>query len=381
MPLQSSGQITMFEIAAEFGDTAPHAVSEFYRNGGKVESEKIVDASGSNITSLSGTYAPKFQSGSIPNNLQVFQGNSNSPSSSGGSADANRYLANGSLFSENEDGTCYPRQSVENSGTWTAPYAGTVNIICVGAGAAASWWGGEGGDSGAGGGAVYATATVSNGATLNWVAGGGGFTGTGTGPNPGNQNRGGGGGGGTSQVTGTNSSGTSFTVRALGGQWSSFSGYFTGFGTSGQFHNGQERHEGGPAYATGGCTQVSAATGGHGFWWGNGGTNAGPSGWGDSGLNSIITSSTTWTGHTNIGYSWGNYTDLSFNSSSGAFNTGSGGWGQGGRKDVRQDGNASVGGPGIVFIWMDPKQLQSINQNVPTSGGVAFSNYYGTEDT
>jgi hypothetical protein len=36
MPLQTSGSISLADIAAEFGDTAPHSMSEFYRDGGKV---------------------------------------------------------------------------------------------------------------------------------------------------------------------------------------------------------------------------------------------------------------------------------------------------------------------------------------------------------
>ena len=38
MALQASGPISFAEIAAEFGDTPPHSLSEFYRDGGKVPS-------------------------------------------------------------------------------------------------------------------------------------------------------------------------------------------------------------------------------------------------------------------------------------------------------------------------------------------------------
>lgn len=387
MTLQTSGSISFSQLATEFSDTAPHSMSEFYRDGSLVPSEEVLNVSGSNISTLSGTYAPKFQGGSTPNNLRVFQGRANYPTSNSGSADADRYLSNGNVFSEGEDGTCYPRFANQNNGTWTAPYAGTVNIICVGGGASTSYWGREGGDSGAGGGAVYATASVSSGAVLTWYAGGAGHRGS-VGPHPGNMNRGGGGGGGTSRVTGTNSSGTSFTVRALGGQWSSFSGYFRGYGTAGlnitstytpTSINGQRRHEGGPAYATGGCTQVAAAQGNHGQWWGNGGRTV-LSDWGNSGLNSIITSTTTWTGHTNGGYHYGSYTSLSFNTSTGSFTPGSGGWGQGGRKTDFSGGGGSVGAPGVVFIWMNPKSVGSLNSNVPTSGTISVQDFYGSRD-
>lgn len=38
MALQSSGQISLGDIATEFGDSAPHSISEFYRNGSLVGS-------------------------------------------------------------------------------------------------------------------------------------------------------------------------------------------------------------------------------------------------------------------------------------------------------------------------------------------------------
>ena len=36
MPVQSSGQIKITDIVNEFGGSAPHAMSEYYRNGGEV---------------------------------------------------------------------------------------------------------------------------------------------------------------------------------------------------------------------------------------------------------------------------------------------------------------------------------------------------------
>ena len=378
MTLQSSGAISFSQIASEYGDSQPHSMSDFYRNGGIVPSTKTVDADGNNLSTLSGSNAPKWQGGTPSNNCRVFQGRSDYPTANSGSADANRILSNGSTFSESEDSTCYPKAANQVNGTWTAPYAGTVHIICVGGGASASYWGSQGHDSGAGGGAVYATASVASGATLNWIAGGAGHRGS-VGPHPGNQNRGGGGGGGTSQVTGTNSNGTAFTVRALGGQWSPFSWEFH-YGTVTPQVNSRNRTAGGPAYANGGCTQVAAYTGGHGFWSYNGGGDE-PSGWGDSGLNSLITSTTNWAGHTAAGYTYSSYNDLSFNTSTGALTTGTGGWGQGGfGKTSSNDGAASVGTPGVVFIWMDPKQTSNVNNDVPTTGTITFSDFYGGED-
>jgi len=379
MTLQSSGQISLSQIASEFGDTTPNSMSEFYRNGSLVPSTKIVDTTGSNLTGISGSNAPKWQGGTPANNCRVFQGLSANPTVSSGSTDANRILSNGTTFVESEDSTCYPKFANQNNGTWTAPYAGTVHIICVGGGATASYWGGQGHDSGAGGGAVYATATVASGAVLNWTAGGAGHEGS-VGPHPGNQNRGGSGGGGTSQVTGTNSGGTAFTVRALGGQWSPFSWEFN-YGTSSAPQvNSRNRTAGGPAYANGGCTQVSSATGGDGFWSYNGGGDE-PSGWGDSGLNSIVTSTSTWAGHTTINKNHSQFTDLSFNTSTGSLTTGSGGWGQGGYgKTSSNDGYNSPGAAGVVFIWMQPKIQTTINSDIPTSGTISMDDFYNGED-
>lgn len=378
MVLPASGVISLDDIATEFNDIQPNSINEFYRDGGLVPSQKIIDATGSNLSTLSGTYAPKWQGGSLPNNLQVYQGLSDNPSSRSTRAGADRYLSDGSLISESEPEAMYPTFSIQNNGTWTAPYAGTVHIICVGGGANSSWWGGEGGDNGAGGGAVYATASVSSGAVLNWTAGGAGYNGA-IGSRDGSGNAGGSGGGGTSRVTGTNSSGTAFTVRALGGAYSPFSWIWNQGASGAASVNSRNRTRGGPAYATGGCTQVAAADGGHGFWWGLGGTTV-PSGWGDSGLNSIITSSTTWSGHTSNGVKHGSFTDLSFTSATGSFSAGSGGWGQGGQKQTYGDGVGSNGAAGVVFIWMDPKEYQSINGDIPTSGEISFSDFYGGEN-
>lgn len=47
MPIKASGTLAMTEIVAEFADTPPHALSEFYRGGGKVPATNVnVPASG-----------------------------------------------------------------------------------------------------------------------------------------------------------------------------------------------------------------------------------------------------------------------------------------------------------------------------------------------
>ena len=67
MTLPTSGTISLNDIATEFNDTQPNSISEFYRDGGLVPSQKIVSVSGSDVTPFSGTNSPKFQGGSLIN--------------------------------------------------------------------------------------------------------------------------------------------------------------------------------------------------------------------------------------------------------------------------------------------------------------------------
>jgi len=68
MTLPSSGTLSLNDIATEFSDTQPNSMNEFYKDGSLVPSQKIIPASGSDITAFSGTNAPKFQGGTLPNN-------------------------------------------------------------------------------------------------------------------------------------------------------------------------------------------------------------------------------------------------------------------------------------------------------------------------
>lgn len=52
--LQSSGAISLKEIASEFGDTAPHSLKDFYKNGGVVPSQ-ISGSASSSAPSTDGT--------------------------------------------------------------------------------------------------------------------------------------------------------------------------------------------------------------------------------------------------------------------------------------------------------------------------------------
>ena len=50
MPLQGSGSISISEIVAEFGGTAPHSLSEYYKDGDNVPSTKGTSASATKST-------------------------------------------------------------------------------------------------------------------------------------------------------------------------------------------------------------------------------------------------------------------------------------------------------------------------------------------
>lgn len=42
MPVPSSGEIKISDLVAEFGGTAPHAVSEYYRDAGLVPGNNTI---------------------------------------------------------------------------------------------------------------------------------------------------------------------------------------------------------------------------------------------------------------------------------------------------------------------------------------------------
>ena len=76
MALQSSGQIKLSEIAAEFGGSTPHALSEYYSKGNAPSSGEIQLAADfygtSNATSLSTTMTVGFQQHKVAINNQGF---------------------------------------------------------------------------------------------------------------------------------------------------------------------------------------------------------------------------------------------------------------------------------------------------------------------
>ncbi len=50
MTLQTSGSISLADLASEYTDSAPHSMSEFYRNGGKVPNSVTVNVPAGSYT-------------------------------------------------------------------------------------------------------------------------------------------------------------------------------------------------------------------------------------------------------------------------------------------------------------------------------------------
>lgn len=70
MALQTSGAISLLNIATEFGGTAPHSLSEYYRGGGLVPNTPAnTNVPTSGVISLSNFYGASASSGSIVNPL------------------------------------------------------------------------------------------------------------------------------------------------------------------------------------------------------------------------------------------------------------------------------------------------------------------------
>lgn len=70
MALQTSGAISLLNIATEFGGTSPHSLSEYYRGGGLVPNTPAnTNVPTSGVISLSNFYGASASSGSIVNPL------------------------------------------------------------------------------------------------------------------------------------------------------------------------------------------------------------------------------------------------------------------------------------------------------------------------
>lgn len=211
MALPASGTLAITEIATEFGDTAPHAMSEFYRGGGKVPDSagnSSVPASGAinvggfynaaNRAALALTIASNTQ------NYDVYTQASASPSYVAGTTDLTVTVNPGIVVGSSTTGSY--AMSVPSSFT----SGDTVTIVNNGTVIGRGGDGGRGGPryslpitaGGTGGNALYANyATVfTNNGTLSGAGGGGGGGRAGYG-------QGGGGGGGAGNTAGSGGAG------------------------------------------------------------------------------------------------------------------------------------------------------------------------------
>jgi len=243
MALQGSGQIKLSEIAAEFGGSAPHALSEYHGQGNAPASGEIKLAA--HFYGTSSQFAFTISSNQTNANLATLATNAGWDGSSALVAT----IASGVYISGSSTGT--PALTV--SGT----FAGGVTLInngyIVGRGGngGGGGYGSTGGaGSGGGGGAGGKALAVSSSITINnagTIAGGGGGGGGGGGVY-GNQYGqmvgygGGGGGGGRSSQTnssgGGGGSGSFWTRNGSGGGSGTVSGAGGGGGTASSYAGG-----------------------------------------------------------------------------------------------------------------------------------------------
>ena len=123
MALQSSGQISISDIATEFGDSAPHSMSEFYGAGGAPASGelKISDFYGlASFTMPSGIIIP-FTGASTPSGWTAFTSANGRAIIGAGSSYSNGSTGGSSSFSKSaslaSSGSHTSYQSGSGSGT------------------------------------------------------------------------------------------------------------------------------------------------------------------------------------------------------------------------------------------------------------------------
>lgn len=256
MALQSSGSITLAQIASEFGDSQPHSLSEFYRNGGKVP------ANNTNVPTSGTIDFADFYGATNADVKTLSSGTDVNLSSTFGSNWAPSIPKIVIIASGTEIGTAsYYALNVPSGmgGTLDIQNSGTIS----GSGGAGS----PSGTGGDGGTALYIgsnNVTVTNSGTI----------------------RGGGGGGGKG---GNGSPGTttpmSPTLTCVGGN-----GGTGGAGGNGQGYNQSQSN--GSSGSTGSGYQNYGGNGGNGGTFGNAGGNGGNGNFGSTALGSQGTGGT-----------------------------------------------------------------------------------------
>lgn len=213
MALQSSGQISLANIAAEFGGTQPHQLSEYYGVAAGVPSSGAISIS--DFYGASNVFAFTISSNQTNASLSTLATNAGWDGSSAVQATIN----SGVYISSSSTGT--PALTISGISAGVTLINNGYIIGKGGNGGAGSPWNGSAGGGGAGGGAL----SVSNATTItnNGTIAGGGNGGNGGGKGvtryisgEGYIGAGGGGGGGGRSSNGYNTSG--------GGGGSSYSG-------------------------------------------------------------------------------------------------------------------------------------------------------------
>lgn len=266
MAVPSSGELKLSDIAAEFSDSAPHQMSEFYRGGGKVPNAPAnagIPTSGqigiSQFYGAQNRIPLPLSITSSTQNYDVYTQASASPLYSAGATDVTLTISPGVNVGSTSTGT----YALSVPGSFTT--GDTITIVNNGTVIGRGGTGGKGGEGspsygpkngvpgGAGGNAVYVNypTTITNNGTLAGAGGGGGggyaFGG-------GNELAGGGGGGGAGYTGGSGGAGGR---GALGGG-SGGTGTLTSGGSGG-------RGGGGGAFPGGaGGGQGAAGSGGSG---------------------------------------------------------------------------------------------------------------------
>jgi hypothetical protein len=237
MAIKSSGQLSFTEIVAEFSDTAPHSMSEFYRGGGKVPTNNTnvptsgaisfsnfynavnrivlnyIFSSNTQQATINPTSLPGYVAGitdvviTVNPGIYVWSDSTSVPGLTIGSANSGDTITlvnNGYIIGKGGNGPEAYENRVGNNGgpALTINYSVTINntnssaYIAGGGGSGGVYYNaptqaGAGGGAGGGNGSIVGTPGI----TLGGAGGAPGFAGSnGSSVNSGAQNTGGGGG-------------------------------------------------------------------------------------------------------------------------------------------------------------------------------------------
>ena len=273
MALPASGQLSISDIATEFGDTQPNSMSEYYRGGSLVPDSagnSAVPASGAisinNFYNAANRAALAFTIASNTQNYDLFTQVNASPAYAAGTSDITLTVNSGVSVG----GTSTYALAIPSAFTAGDTISFVNNGTVVGRGGNGGAGGPYNGNAGGGGAALHAlnvnfATTITNNGTLAGGGGGGGggggaFTSTATPKNPGAVYRaGGGGGGGGAGYTAGSGGGGGAPAGGTGGAGSATAG--GGGGASQHIGNANSGDGGaGGARGAGGSSGQSGST-------------------------------------------------------------------------------------------------------------------------